>query len=164
MTDDSNFAEYVGGRGESIRTVYKMVEVVPESLTIIPDNQRFADSKGKLVAEGQIVTAAPFGTAQSCDYSPARANIDLRGLPFQVSNSFKLYGTESKGDVEWRSNDQIVDVTGSGACGGMAPALISLMYYGCTQTEEGVCDAAIEAVGEIDPDTVDSVDDVIPPS
>ncbi|HEX5752228.1 MAG TPA: GON domain-containing protein [Archangium sp.] len=64
-----------------------------------------------------------FGEAGDCvafNSSTGKANVDLSGLPFAVSATWKTAGWYAAGGYTKSSNDQIVNVSGGGFCGATA--------------------------------------------
>ncbi len=125
---DVNFSQYTAGGaspGTDVRTTFTKLRINPATLTVDIGDLTFARSTGSTVNGSTAVTSMPYGTAMSCT-SPQSAdgvgNIDLRGTPFQVDNEFTVGGFESTGSAAVSSHDQVVNLSGGGYCGWIAPA------------------------------------------
>ncbi len=128
-TGDSNFSQETAGgyiSGTDVRTHYFKLRIHPTTFRIDVNDQTFASSRGVITTWN--LTSMPYGTAASCQWGPAGlGNIDLRGTPFQVTRTtpdqFVLSGwPEGVGGAVYQHNDQVVSLTGGGACGQIAPA------------------------------------------
>jgi hypothetical protein len=127
----SNFAQYTAGGaspGTDVVTNYTRTRLDPATLLVDISDQTFASSTGSLLhSETVPVTSMPYGVAMDCEgagSSTGRANVDLRGLPFKVTDTWVVGGFEASGTTNLTSNNQVVSVTGGGFCGWNAPALI----------------------------------------
>jgi hypothetical protein len=138
----SNFARYTSGGaspGTSVVTRYSAIRIDPFPVTQHPPiyrvniaDQTFSSSSGQLChssatpcPSGQVVTSMPYGVAMDCAGSGSAtgaANIDLRGTPFVLVNSYIHGGFDPAGDLS--RTPQVIDVTGGGTCGWYAPAAI----------------------------------------
>lgn len=126
---DVNFSQYTAGGaspGTNVRTAFTKLRIDPATLTVDIGDLTFASSSGSLRHAGSTtVTSMPYGVAMSC-ISPGNAggvgNIDLQGTPFQVNNSFLVGGFAATGSATVSSADQLVDLSGGGFCGWIAPA------------------------------------------
>jgi hypothetical protein len=94
-----NYAQYTAGGaspGTTVTTHYDKVRLDPTTLLVHIGDQTFANSVGELLHSGDDeVTSMPYGVAMDCIGSSSttgRANVDLRGLPFEVDDTFALGG------------------------------------------------------------------------
>jgi hypothetical protein len=140
-TDNANFSQYTagGGRGGSnVRTAYQRLRIDPKKLRVHEGDKRFSISVGQL-SDG--TSAMNYGAASDCfatNSSRGVGNIDLTGTPFAVApNAFVLGGYIPAGRVTYSANDQIVNLTGGGFCGGHSvrkssddPFNLQLVYIG----------------------------------
>jgi hypothetical protein len=140
----SNFAQYTAGgasHGTTVVTTYSAIRIDPIPVRVRPltflaniADQTFATSTGLVChsttapcAPSHQVTSMPYGVAADCagpGGATGRANIDLRGTPFSVVNTFSIQGFEPGGTTAF-SSSQVVNLTGGGFCGWNAPAPIS---------------------------------------
>jgi GON domain-containing protein len=117
-----NYSQYTAGGyspGTSVVTSYTKVRLDPATLLVNIADQTFSSSTGSLYHTGVIpVTSMPYGTAMSCDWTASGvANIDLRGTPFKVIDPFEVGGYGQSGTTNKTNSDQVVSLTGGGACG-----------------------------------------------
>jgi hypothetical protein len=138
----SNFSEYTAGGaspGTSVITRYDAIRIDPipvrrNPLTFLVDiaDQTFSSSTGMLChgssdvpcPEGQQVTSMPYGVAMDCmggDSASGMANIDLRGTPFALADTFSTQGFQPGGGATFVTR-RVVNLTGGGFCGWNAPA------------------------------------------
>lgn len=122
----SNFSQYTAGGaspGTDVRTYYEKLRIDPDTLLVDISDQTFATSTGELHhADVETVTSMPYGVAMGCASSAnGLANIDLRGTPFTVNDTFILDGYMPTGDSVFSAGDQVVDLTGGGNCGWILP-------------------------------------------
>jgi GON domain len=125
---DENFSQYTAGGaspGTDVRTRFTKLRIDPSTLTVDIGDLTFARSTGSLTHGGSPVTSMPYGTAMSCT-SPQSAdgagNIDLRGTPFQLDNTFAVGGFEATGSATVGRHRQVVNLTGGGYCGWITPS------------------------------------------
>ena len=125
---DVNFSQYTAGGaspGTNVRTTFTKLRIDPSTLTVDIGDLTFARSTGSTVNGSTAVTSMPYGTAMSCT-SPQSANgtgnIDLRGTPFQLDNTFAVSGFEAVGSATVRSHRQVVNLSGGGYCGWITPS------------------------------------------
>jgi hypothetical protein len=143
---DSNFAQYTAGGaspGTSVVTHYVAIQIDPFPVTLNPPtyraniaDQTFSTSSGQVChssgppcPSGQVVTSMPYGVAMGCAGSgtvTGAANIDLRGTPFVLVNTYIHGGFDPAGTLS--GTPQFIDVTGGGICGWYAPAAIFNPY------------------------------------
>jgi hypothetical protein len=122
-----NFGQYTAGGavpGTTVKTNYNRVRLDPVNMIINIGDQTFSSSVGG-VNHGGPVTSMPYGVAMACVSSsnPAgRANVDLRGTPFFVDDTFTVGGYYGAGAATFSSGNQVVDVTGGGYCGWNTPS------------------------------------------
>ncbi len=119
---DANFSQYTAGDaspGTNVRTSFRRVRVNPATLAVDIGDLTFASSTGDLLHAGAIdVTSMPYGVAMGCDGTAnGLGNIDLRGTPFSVNDTFELGGFIASGSANVSSNDQVVGLRGGGFCG-----------------------------------------------
>jgi GON domain-containing protein len=125
----ANFSQYTAGgasKGTNVRTWFTKLRINPANLTVDIGDLTFARSGGYLKHSGTTpVTSMPYGVAMSCT-APSAANgvgnIDLRWTPFQVNNAFTVGGSNAKGSATVTQDKQLVNLTGGGYCGWIAPA------------------------------------------
>ena len=125
---DENFSQYTAGGaspGTDVRTRFTKLRIDPSTLTVDIGDLTFARSTGSLTHGSSTVTSMPYGTAMSCT-SPQGAdgagNIDLRGTPFQLDNTFAVAGFQATGSATVRWHRQVVSLTGGGFCGWITPS------------------------------------------
>ncbi|MFP2926703.1 GON domain-containing protein [Pyxidicoccus sp. 3LG] len=123
--DTSNYSTYTAGGaspGTSVRTAYSRLRIDPFTLRVNTADQTFAASTGSLTHYPEVVTSMPFGVAMSCDSAPSLANIDLRDTPFAVADGqFGAGGAFAEGSAVYSEANRVVDLSGGGFCGWMAP-------------------------------------------
>ena len=125
----ANFSQYTAGGaspGTNVRTQFAKLRIDPATLKVDIGDLTFARSFGSLRhAGGTTVTSMPYGVAMSC-ISPGDAggigNIDLRGTPFRVNNAFLVGGFAATGTATASPANQVVNLSGGGFCGWIAPA------------------------------------------
>ncbi len=146
---DFNFGQYTAGgvcSGTTVRTSFTKVRIDPATLLVDIGDMTFATSTGELgvvtPCNGHIV-ASPLGVALDCvggSSATGRANIDLTGTPFQVSQTFFAHGWNPAGFVSVDGGPEIrvrggyppsgadvvvtgkvVNVRGGGYCGSAGP-------------------------------------------
>jgi len=120
----SNFSQYTvtpgsASPGSTVKSSYSKLRIDPVTLRVNTADQTFATSSGQLRHGGESVTSMPYAVAMSCDaQASGRANLDLRGLPFEVAaNQFGVGGAGSSGNTSYNSDSKRVDLTGGGFCG-----------------------------------------------
>ena len=135
---DFNFSQYTAGGAtpgypfprESVCTNYYKIRIDPETLLIDIGDRTFSSTTGFLwhseTSRGQIhpVYSMPYANAYDCvSYysSTGIANIDLSGTPFFIADDFAPYDWCPAGSATFSSNNQVVDLTGGGYCGGNGP-------------------------------------------
>ena len=124
--DSFNFAQYTAGGsspGTDVKTSYSKVRINPQTLVVDIGDQTFATSTGSLILGSESVTSMPYGVAMGCTWNMDNgvANIDLRGTPFVVNDTFILGGYEPIGTTTFSADSQVVDLTGGGFCGWNQP-------------------------------------------
>lgn len=138
---DANFSQYTAGGaspGTDVRTSFTKLRIDPATLTVDIADLTFATSTGRLqhssVTRGPdspFVTAMPYGTAMSCTSRPdGLANIDLRGTPFVLDDTFEVQAFAGSGSAEVSQDKQTADLAAGGYCGWMSPA--PALYPGFT--------------------------------
>lgn len=131
---DENFSQYTAGgagAGSDVRTSYTKLRINPtpvstSPLTVAVDiaDQTFSTSTGSLSQGSTPVSSMPYAVAMACtapDDANGIANLDLRGTPFTVVNTFQIGGFLAAGAATVVS-PQVVNLTGGGFCGWDAPA------------------------------------------
>jgi len=122
-----NYALYaVGGAvyGSSVVTRFSKVRIDPATLIVDTGDLTFAQSTGSLSGANGL-NSMTYATAADCAGGGSQTgsgNIDLRGTPFIVHDSFVHGGYQSAGSASFSANDQVVDLTGGGYCGFEQPA------------------------------------------
>jgi hypothetical protein len=138
----SNFSQYTSGGaspGTTVVTHYTALRIDPNPVQQVPltyriniADQTFSTSTGQLChsssaspcPSGQAVTSMPYGVAMDCAGSGSAsgsANLDLRGTPFAIVNTFSTQGSNPGGSPTF-SGPQVANVTGGGYCGWNASA------------------------------------------
>lgn len=132
--EDANFSQYTAGGaspGTNVRTSFTKLRIDPATLTVDIGDLTFATSTGKLqhssVTRGPsspYVTSMPYGVGMTCAYpgTPANGvgNIDLRGTPFTVNDTFQVRSYAGTGTAAVSDDKQKVDLRVSGYCGWIA--------------------------------------------
>ena len=127
IVEGSNFSQFTAGGdapGTDVRTNYTRVRLNPVDLTVDIGDQTFSNSTGFVNRSGGV-TSMPYGVAMACisNFNDAGvANIDLRGTPFFVDDTFTVFGFNRAGSSTFGSGDQVVDITGGGYCGWNTPS------------------------------------------
>jgi hypothetical protein len=131
-----NYSEYAAGGasgGTSVVTQYTKIRFNPIPISLFPitfeantADQTYATSTGALCHSGgnppctggsTYVTSMPYADAAGCDSSAnGSANVDFRGTPFNVVNSFALGGNVPVGTTTV-TGTQVINATGGGFCG-----------------------------------------------
>jgi Tol biopolymer transport system component len=137
----TNTGSYAAGgesTGATVTTHFTKVRLDPSTLTVDIGDLRFADTTGgPLVhsagSDPRDVVAMPYGVAMACsdgDGPNGVANINLRGTPFAVDDTFAPYGTNSSsfGGATFSVGDQVVDIQANGFCGWRSPHSDSPLY------------------------------------
>ncbi|HEX3513547.1 MAG TPA: GON domain-containing protein [Trebonia sp.] len=131
-----NFSQYTAGGaspGWNVRTSFTKLRIDPDSLTVDIGDLTFTKSTGSLKHSNSsiTVTSMPYGVAMSCT-APSQAkgvgNIDLRWTAFQVSSAFTVGGSNAKGSAVVSQENQLVNLTGGGYCGWIAPSHSPQLY------------------------------------
>jgi hypothetical protein len=127
-----NFSQYLKVDGTSVATTWTKVRLDPVAMTLDMNDIQFSTSTGGIPGWNKYYAA--FGEAGDCvapTSSTGRANVDLSGLPFAVSATWKTAGWYAAGGYTKSSNDQIVNVTGGGYCGATAvDGALTVRYVG----------------------------------
>ena len=118
----SNYSQYTAGGaspGTNVRTSFTKVRFNPTTLQVDINDLTFATSQGSLRHSGtEQVTSMPYGVAMSCDQAnDGVGNIDLRGTPFAVADTFTVGGSDPHGSAVSSSEGQLVEMKGRGNCG-----------------------------------------------
>ena len=129
-----NFSQYTAGgdaTGSNVRTSYTKLRINPtpvstSPLTVAVDigDQTFSTSTGGLSQGSTPVSSMPYSIAMACtapNDDVGIANLDLRGTPFTIVNTFQDGGFLAAGSATIVS-PQVANLTGGGFCGWEAPA------------------------------------------
>ena len=129
-----NFSQYTAGgdaTGTDVRTSYTKLRINPTPLSTSPltvavdiADQTFSSTTGSLSQGSTPVSSMPYAIAMACtapNDDAGIANLDLRGTPFTVVNTFQDGGFLAAGTATVVS-PQVVNLTGGGFCGWEAPA------------------------------------------
>lgn len=130
---DANFSQYTAGGaspGTNVRTSFTKLRIDPATLTVDINDLTFATSTGRLqhssVTRGPqspFVSTMPYGVGMSCTTLPdGTANIDLRGTPFTIADTFTVRAFAGSGSATLSADDQVADLKGGGYCGWISPA------------------------------------------
>jgi hypothetical protein len=121
-----NTGQYAAGgaaSGTTVTSSFEKLRLDPANLTVDIGDRRFATSTGSLIhpdsGGNQAVSSMSYATAMGCGATGA-ANVDLRGTPFAVDDSFTP-GSLGFGGATFSEADQVVNVTGNGNCGWVSP-------------------------------------------
>ena len=123
-----NFGSYKAGgaaNGTDVVTGFTKVRINPANLTVDIGDRLFATSSGTLThpdgGGSSVVTSMSYATAMGCDGTAnGSANIDLRGTPFAVDDTF-IPGDADVGASAFTFQNQVVNITGGGFCGWNSP-------------------------------------------
>jgi GON domain len=124
----SNFSQYTAGGaspGTNVRTSFTRVRLDPTLFIVDIGDLTFANSVGSLTHSGnEPVKSMPYGAAMSCDpTNDGRANIDLRGTPFAVADTFQAAGfPDPNGAATVAPGEQVVELKARGFCGWITSA------------------------------------------
>lgn len=120
---DQNYSMYRAGAyspGTDVFSRYARVRLDPETLIVNTGDRTFATSEGAL---NNGYTAVAYGVAANCGtMTPAYGNIDLRGTPFKVDDTFVISGYDAYGSAAFSEGDQVVELSGGGYCGWINPS------------------------------------------
>jgi len=127
-----NFSQYLQVDGTSVATTWTKVRLDPVAMTLDMNDIQFSTSTGGIPGWNKYYAA--FGEAGDCvafNSSTGKANVDLSGLPFAVSATWKTAGWYAAGSYAKSSNDQVVNVSGGGYCGATAvDGALTVRYVG----------------------------------
>ena len=126
--------EVLGFPTGNVFTFYTRIRIDPATLLVNVADQTFSSSSGFDCCIGQTpITSMPYAHASSCagGIDDGSANVDLTGLPFEVTDTFTLRGFGPIGSVNgtmlhndfdsMQAQGQVVNLTGGGFCGGIGP-------------------------------------------
>jgi hypothetical protein len=117
---DVNYSQYTGST--SVRTTYTRLRIDPLTLVVNTADQTFSTSTGSLYHGTTPVTSMPYGVAMSCDGgSSGRANINLVGTPFAITDTVCTGGAGASGTGTFSLENQVLDIVGGGFCGWAMP-------------------------------------------
>jgi hypothetical protein len=108
--------------GTTVVTRWMRVRFDSVALSIIPNDFRFSTSTGSVPHES--TTQVPYGVARDCSQLSIAlgvANVDLRGLAFAAIPNWSLGGYLPFGTATASAFNQVVSISGGGACGWNAP-------------------------------------------
>jgi hypothetical protein len=127
-----NFSQELSVNGGSVTTNWQKLRFDPATLTIDPTDYQFSQSTGYI--PGWNWTHVAYGSAGDCAggwSQTGRANVNLMTLPFAVTATWQLSGYIPAGSATMSQNNQVVDATGGGICGGESPSTpFTLQYIG----------------------------------
>jgi len=144
--ETQNFSRAASGgawSGVDVVTRFEKIGFNPKYMTVGIKGQLtkeipFSVSTGHLVGAGHDFTSLGYAWAGSCITlrdSSGTANVDLRGTPFAMDPSviFSFGGPDQSyypgGSFKFSSQRQVVDLTGGGYCGRIAPAAPILLKH-----------------------------------
>ncbi len=140
-----NFGQYTAGGaapGTDVRTNYTRVRIDPATLIVSANDTTFSSSTGSLT-QGSVITSTNYGRASDCSTlgsATGLTNVDLRGLPFEVTDTWTVSGFNPGGSSVFSSANQVVDATGGGFCGWNSPgAAISLGFNDALAPAPAAC-------------------------
>ena len=110
----------------TLTTLWNRVRFDPATLQIDASDFTFSTSSGHIGDPAEPLDRIPFGVARDCEglSSPiGSANVDLRGLPFQVTSGWTLSGTNPLGGAMPAFDQHVFFINGGGSCGAASPAL-----------------------------------------
>jgi hypothetical protein len=124
--NEVNFAQYTASivaGGTDVRTLYTRLRLDPTSLEVDTGDQTFSSTSGHITQGGKVIKSMPYGVAAGCGnvLDRGEAQIDLRGTPFKVTDTFVPRGARPNGAATFSHDDQVVDIWGVGRCGWVAP-------------------------------------------
>jgi len=115
-----NFAEGPAGTPWNciFHTVYSTIQVNWQTGQLNTGYYHGASSstlRGSCSPAGYYV---PYGAAAACEYGEQRyAHLDLTGTNYKFNESFTVQGWLPGGTISFSSNNQVLDLMGSGQCG-----------------------------------------------
>jgi len=118
----SNYSRYATGgavSGNDVVTLFTKVRIDPQTLVVDTGDRTFATSSGSITGANSF-NSIPYATAADCRAPGSQtgtANIDLRGTPFIVHDSFASTGYQAAGSAQVGANGQVVNLAGGGYCG-----------------------------------------------
>jgi len=124
-----NFCIYknpVRNAGNDLITIFSKIRFDPFTNLVKTNDFTFAASVGKIFNSND--PHQKYATCGGCekDYcADGSARVDLRGTTFAVNDTFKHEGWRSAGTWRFSENNQVVELTGGGHCGGTSPAKAS---------------------------------------
>ncbi len=111
-----------------IKTRFQKVRFDPGTRRLIADDYTFSTSQGQGTAGpfgATVVTRLALATAGNCvgTATPPVTNLDLRGLPFQITtnNAWVSQGSNPYGTSSFLYDRQVLNASGGGACGAIGP-------------------------------------------
>jgi hypothetical protein len=133
-----NFASWAGEYQQPLdarllTTTYTRVRINPLSLKVATTDVSFAMSTAPVFGPGQMLYSYNFASAGDClsdGSQQGKANVDLTGTPFRITDSFRVDGWNPAGTVNGVSvgwggtlyvQSQVLNTTGGGFCGGTTP-------------------------------------------
>ncbi|WNG62104.1 hypothetical protein F0U59_50920 [Archangium gephyra] len=113
-----NFSQYLQVEGTSVTTTWSRIRLDPVAMTLDMNDIQFATSTGSIPSWNKYYAA--YGEAGDCvarGSSTGKSNVDLSGLPFAVTATWKTTGAYANGGYTISANGQVVNATGGGHCG-----------------------------------------------
>jgi hypothetical protein len=123
---DQNYSMYRAGAyspGTNVISRYARLRLDPQTLVVNTGDKTFATSEGELLHNGRpVVTSMAYAVAMNCGtMEPAYGNLDLRGTPFKVDDTFTVGGWDAYGLATFSEGAQVVALAGGGYCGHINP-------------------------------------------
>ncbi|HEY1521799.1 MAG TPA: GON domain-containing protein [Solirubrobacteraceae bacterium] len=132
-TNNANFSTDVDSSDESVVTKFTRVRLDPATLRVDITDSRFSTTSG-YVNYNAHYGPEEYAVASGCLGPAASSNVDLTGTPFYVNDSFDAQGWYPWGGANFSSNNQVVDIYGTGSCGDEEPSGHSYLQLGYTGT------------------------------
>jgi len=132
-TDNDNVSNFMipaskpwGANDSHVYTRFSKIRFDPFSMTVNTSDFAYSKSTGNCshYKDLGISNTFPFGTAfdgEGAGSHTGKANINLLGTSFSLSDSFKYEGTNAAGSFNYSNNNQVVDLTGGGNLGWICP-------------------------------------------
>lgn len=107
-----------------VTTTWTALQFDPQTMLINTGDFTFSTSKGQCSHHVNNKFTVPYGSAFGCSGSmDAKARIDLRGTPFAIDDFFASGGWHPVGETNFSCNNQVVEISGGGACGWTVPKM-----------------------------------------
>jgi GON domain-containing protein len=135
-----NFSQYLQVEGTSVTTTWNKVRLDPVAMTLDMNDIQFTTSTGGIPSWNKYYAA--YGEAGDCvarNSSTGKSNVDLSGLPFAVTATWKTTGAYASGGYTKSPGGQVVNATGGGHCGVTAVnGALTVSYVGYRACEDVV--------------------------